>query len=213
MPGLRQFEVSVRSTHFRPFVVVRRPSRHTGRLRYIVFILFVFRDVLPQVRKRFQSILIWSVFSTCLRTLNYNCGSISFTELLCAMSSKEFEGDAGAPLPDFSTGQIRLDTVAPALGVSSRQQPDYLDYDQKGRGVVVTMFANTGVSYLLGIAGGGLYGFQKGISSTPSSKLKVQVNSVLNHCGRYGSKAGNTLGVFAVMYSLYEGVLDQVSTI
>ena len=126
-------------------------------------------------------------------------------------SSKEFDGDAGAPLPDFTTGQIRLDTIAPALGVSSTQQPDYLDYDQKGRGIVVTMFANTGVSYLLGIAGGGLYGLQKGIASTPSSKLKVQVNSVLNHCGRYGSKAGNTLGVFAVMYSLYEGVFDKVS--
>ena len=128
------------------------------------------------------------------------------------MSNKEFEGDAGAPLPDFSTGQaIRLDTVAPALGVSGgRQQPDYLDYDQKGRGLVVTMFANTGLSYLLGIAGGGLYGFQKGIASTPSSKFKVQVNSVLNHCGRYGSKAGNTVGVFAVMYSLYEGIFDTV---
>lgn len=127
------------------------------------------------------------------------------------MSSKEFDGDAGAPLPDFTTGQIRLDTIAPALGVSSTQQPDYLDYDHKGRGIVVTMFANTGVSYLLGIAGGGIYGFQKGIASTPSSKFKVQVNSVLNHCGRYGSKAGNTLGVFAVMYSLYEGVFDKVS--
>jgi hypothetical protein len=126
-------------------------------------------------------------------------------------SNKGFEGDAGAPLPDFSSGQIRLDTVAPALGVGSSQQPDYLDYDQKGRGLGVTMFANAGVSYLLGIAGGGIYGFQKGISSTPSSKFKVQVNSVLNHCGRYGSKAGNSMGVFAVMYSLYEGVFDQVS--
>lgn len=126
------------------------------------------------------------------------------------MSNKEFEGDAGAPLPDFSTGQIRLDTIAPALGVGSSQQPDYLDYDQKGRGVVVTMFANTGVSYLLGIAGGGLYGLQKGIANTPSSKFRVQVNSVLNHCGRYGSRAGNTLGVFAVMYSLYEGLGDQL---
>jgi len=125
-------------------------------------------------------------------------------------SNKEFDGDAGAPLPDFTAGQIRLDTIAPALGMGSSQQPDYLDYDQKGRGVVVTMFANTGVSYLLGIAGGGLYGFRKGIASTPSSKFKVQVNSVLNHCGRYGSKAGNTMGVFAVMYSLYEGVFDQL---
>lgn len=139
--------------------------------------------------------------------------SKSLTEsLIVRMSSnKGFEGDAGAPLPDFSSGQIRLDTVAPALGVGSSQQPDYLDYDQKGRGLVVTMFANAGVSYLLGIAGGGIYGFQKGISTTPSSKFKVQVNSVLNHCGRYGSKAGNSMGVFAVMYSLYEGVFDQVS--
>jgi hypothetical protein len=127
-------------------------------------------------------------------------------------SSKEFEGDAGAPLPDFSGARnISLTTVAPALGVGSRQQPDYLDYDQKGRGTVVTMFANTGLSYLLGVGAGGLYGLQRGIASTPSSKFKVQVNSVLNHCGRYGSKAGNTVGVFAVLYSLYQGLGDNVS--
>jgi import inner membrane translocase subunit TIM23 len=127
--------------------------------------------------------------------------------------SREFEGDAGAPLPDFSGARnISLDTVAPALGVQSQHaQPDYLDYDQKGRGLVTTMFANTGLSYLIGIGAGGLYGLQKGISSTPSSKFKVQVNSILNHCGRYGSNYGNRFGVFAVLYSLYEGIGDQVS--
>lgn len=128
-------------------------------------------------------------------------------------SSREFEGDAGAPLPDFSGARnISLTTIAPALGVTSQQQPDYLDYDQKGRGTIVTMFANTGLSYLLGIGGGGLYGLQRGIATTPSTKFKVQVNSVLNHCGRYGSKAGNTVGVFAVLYSLYEGLADNVSS-
>lgn len=130
-----------------------------------------------------------------------------------SMSQKEFEGDAGAPLPDFSgASNISLGTVAPALGIGGggERQPDYLDYDQKGRGLVTTMFANAGLSYLIGIAGGGLYGLQKGISSTPSSKFKVQVNSVLNHCGRYGSKAGNSLGVFAVIYSLYEGLADKL---
>jgi hypothetical protein len=75
------------------------------------------------------------------------------------------------------------------------------------------MFANTGMCYLLGIGGGGLYGLQRGIALTPSSKFKVQVNSVLNHCGRYGSKAGNTVGVFAVLYSLYEGLGDNVSSV
>ena len=131
------------------------------------------------------------------------------------MSQKEFDGDAGAPLPDFSGARnIQLGTIAPALGVGGGQKkPDYLDFDQKGRGVVVTMFANAGMSYLIGIAGGGLYGLQKGVASTPSSKFKVQVNSILNHCGRYGSKTGNTFGVFAVMYSLYEGLGDHVSTI
>ncbi len=128
------------------------------------------------------------------------------------MSNKEFEGDAGAPLPDFSGARnISLTTVAPALGVKGQAQPDYLDFDQKGRGVVVTMFANSGTCYLAGIASGGLYGLQKGLATSQSSKLKVKVNSILNNAGRYGSRAGNTMGVFAVLYSLYEGLGDNVS--
>lgn len=127
------------------------------------------------------------------------------------MSSRDFDGDAGAPLPDFSGARnISLTTVGPALGVTQQAPPDYLEYDQKGRGLVVTMFANTGVAYLMGILGGGLMGLQRGLQSTPSTKWRVQVNSVLNATGRYGSKAGNTLGVLAVMYSLYEGLGDQV---
>jgi hypothetical protein len=127
-------------------------------------------------------------------------------------SSDSHDGiSAGAPLPDLRAGHIRLDTIAPALGVPSQYaQPDYLEFDQGGRGIVVTMFANTGMSYLLGILGGGAYGLSRGIASTPSSKFKVQLNSVLNHCGRYGSKAGNTLGVLSCIYSLYEGIGDQV---
>mmetsp|Transcript_21886 Transcript_21886/g.44973 ORF Transcript_21886/g.44973 Transcript_21886/m.44973 type:complete len:194 (-) Transcript_21886:218-799(-) len=127
------------------------------------------------------------------------------------MSNKEFEGDAGAPLPDFSGARnISLTTVAPALGVKGQAQPDYLDFDQKGRGTIVTMFANSGTCYLMGIVSGGLYGLQKGITSTQSSKFKVKVNSVLNNAGRYGSRAGNSLGVVAVMYSLYEGLADNL---
>jgi len=128
-------------------------------------------------------------------------------------SSRQFEGDAGAPLPDFSGARnISLTTVAPALGVGSQggQQPDYLDFDQKGRGVVVTMFANAGMCYLLGIGGGGLYGLQRGIVATPSTKFKVKLNSILNHSGRFGSRVGNTLGVFAVLYSVYEGLGDAL---
>jgi import inner membrane translocase subunit TIM23 len=122
--------------------------------------------------------------------------------------------DAGAPLPDFRAAGIQLQTVAPAMGVltpSINNTPDYLDYDTKGRGIVVTMFSNAGVSYLLGVSTGGLYGFYQGVKSTPSTRFRVQLNSILNHCGRYGSRAGNTIGVFSVLYSLYEGLADQVS--
>lgn len=78
--------------------------------------------------------------------------------------------DAGTPLPDFRAANIQLQTVAPALGVTGgTRSPDYLEYDTKGRGVVVTLFANSGVAYLMGIAGGGAYGFRHGLASTPSS--------------------------------------------
>lgn len=122
---------------------------------------------------------------------------------------REFEGDAGAPLPDFSAPNIDIRTVAPALGVSVNRQPDYLDYDQKGRGVVVSMFANSGVAYMLGTFGGGLYGLREGVRHSPSSRFRVKLNSILNHCGRYGSRWGNSLGVVAILYSIYEGAADQ----
>ena len=57
------------------------------------------------------------------------------------------------------------------------------------------MFANTGLSYVLGIFGGGIYGLNEGLKNTPSNKFKVKVNSVLNHCSRHGSRIGNVAGV------------------
>lgn len=120
--------------------------------------------------------------------------------------------DVGAPLPDFRAASIQLQTIAPALGVTGQyNKPDYLEYDAGGRGIVVTMFANTGLAYLLGIGGGGIYGFRQGRAATPSNRFRVQLNSILNHTGRYGSRAGNTFGVVAVLYSLYEGLADRVS--
>lgn len=122
---------------------------------------------------------------------------------------REFEGDAGAPIPNFANPGIDLKTIAPALGVPSQRQPDYLDYDQKGRGIMPTMFANAGVSYLVGTIAGGVYGLREGLVNAPSSKMRVQLNSILNNSGRYGSRWGNALGVVAVIYSLYEGLADS----
>mmetsp|Transcript_3664 Transcript_3664/g.6894 ORF Transcript_3664/g.6894 Transcript_3664/m.6894 type:complete len:215 (-) Transcript_3664:350-994(-) len=122
------------------------------------------------------------------------------------------------PLPDFNASNIQLSTVAPAFGIpssslptsSTAHQPDYLDYDQKGRGLVSTMFTNSGISYMLGVTFGGLYGLKEGLAKTPSTRWKVKLNSVLNHCGRHGSSVGNMLGATAILYSLYEGLADNL---
>jgi len=124
----------------------------------------------------------------------------------------------GSPIPNFNASNIQLSTVAPAFGISSSaaaakglstRQPDYLDYDQKGRGVVSTMFTNSGISYMIGVTLGGLYGLKEGLARTPSSRWKVKLNSVLNHCGRHGSQFGNMMGATAILYSLYEGLADS----
>ena len=123
------------------------------------------------------------------------------------------ESDSGSPLPSFDASKIKLTTVAPALGVLSEEEPDYLEYE-KNRGVVSTMFANTGLAYMVGIGGGGLYGLREGLVHTPSHRFKVKLNSVLNQCSRHGSRVGNMLGVLSIFYTLYEGAADhfQVDT-
>ena len=75
------------------------------------------------------------------------------------------------------------------------------------------MFTNSGISYLLGVTAGGIYGLQEGLRNTPSSRWKIKLNSVLNHCGRHGSQVGNMMGATAILYSLYEGLADTVSEI
>jgi Tim17/Tim22/Tim23/Pmp24 family len=141
------------------------------------------------------------------------------------MNSKSDNDDAGAPMPDFRASNIQLQTIAPALGVPSLQpssgggvrphRPDYLEYDinPHGRGFVVTMFANTGLSYMIGIGAGGIYGVRHGFRVTPSQRFRVQLNSILNHTGRYGSRVGNAFGTVAMLYSFYEWGFDRVCII
>ena len=130
--------------------------------------------------------------------------------------STDFEDDAGAhkPIPSFDASNIKLSTIG--IGNSNNYDldtPDYLvlDGETSGRGLMSTMFANAGLSYLIGTAGGGMYGLSEGLKNTPSHRFRVKLNSVLNHCSRHGSRVGNMLGVWSVMYSFYEHFADQVS--
>ena len=115
---------------------------------------------------------------------------------------------ASAPPPSLpSLDGLSLRTVAPSLGVST-EEPDYLDYDIKGRGVWDRTVASTGWGYFMGTIGGGVYGLKTGYATVPNSRFKVRLNSLLNHSGRYGSRVGNAIGCVALLYSLYEGMAD-----
>mmetsp|Transcript_17609 Transcript_17609/g.25713 ORF Transcript_17609/g.25713 Transcript_17609/m.25713 type:complete len:200 (+) Transcript_17609:138-737(+) len=125
--------------------------------------------------------------------------------------SDEFKDEGiSRPIPSFDASSIKLGTIAPALGVAGDNTPDYLEYEGAGgRGILTTMFSNTGGSYGLGIIGGGLYGLNEGLKYTPSNRFRVKLNSVLNHCSRHGSRVGNMTGVLSLYYSLYEYAGDQ----
>jgi import inner membrane translocase subunit TIM23 len=105
---------------------------------------------------------------------------------------------------------IDLSTVAPMLGVSAGDDPDYLDYDIKGRGFFEKLFFQCGSSYLIGMGGGGLYGAGVGLRTAASPLFRVRVNALMNGCSKYGSRVGNSFGVLALMYTSFEWGADQL---
>ena len=127
--------------------------------------------------------------------------------------SDEFKDEGlSRPIPSFDASNIKLGTISPALGVAADDTPDYLEYEGAGgRSIFTTMCSNAGLSYGMGIIGGGFYGLNEGLKNTPSNRFRVKLNSVLNHCSRHGGRVGNMAGVLSVYYSLYEYAGDQVS--
>ncbi len=85
---------------------------------------------------------------------------------------------------------------------------EYVEYETKG--AVDRMFFQSGCSYLLGIGAGGAWGVVDGWRTSPSPKLRIRLNSVLNKSGHYGSRLGNALGALACMFSLFEAGTEYV---
>ena len=68
------------------------------------------------------------------------------------------------PLPSLpSFDNIDLHRIA--------DEPDYLEYDQKGRSSWEKTVFNTGASYLMGTIGGALYGVKTGALSVPGERI------------------------------------------
>jgi import inner membrane translocase subunit TIM23 len=88
-------------------------------------------------------------------------------------------------------------------------EPDYLDYNFKGRPYYEKLFYNAGFSYIAGSLAGGILGGSRGLASAPSSKLRVRMNGFLNGAGKYGSRGGNAMGVLALYYTTFEKLVDM----
>ena len=122
----------------------------------------------------------------------------------------EIDGYTSQPydLSVITGGGVNPALLGPMFGVPSPQVngPEYLEYNIAGRTWTERTFYNTGTMYLLGIVAGGSFGFVEGFRTAPSTKFNIRLNSVLNKCGRRGSRLGNALGSVAFLYSLVEGV-------
>lgn len=68
----------------------------------------------------------------------------------------------------------------------------------------------TGTMYLLGLGVGGTYGLLEGLSSLPAnSSAKLKLNTVLNHITKRGPFLGNSAGVLALIYNIFDSTIDH----
>ncbi|CAN0078688.1 unnamed protein product [Ectocarpus sp. 6 AP-2014] len=94
-------------------------------------------------------------------------------------------------------------------GAAQGKEPEYLDYNIKGRGFWERMPYNAGALYITGILGGGAAGVREGFAKAPNRRSRVLLNSIMNHAGKKGSFYGNTFAVLATYYTCAETLLDH----
>eukprot|EP00635_Sarcinochrysidales_sp_CCMP3193_P012598 CAMPEP_0118899482 /NCGR_PEP_ID=MMETSP1166-20130328/6021_1 /TAXON_ID=1104430 /ORGANISM="Chrysoreinhardia sp, Strain CCMP3193" /LENGTH=169 /DNA_ID=CAMNT_0006838611 /DNA_START=23 /DNA_END=532 /DNA_ORIENTATION=+ len=108
-------------------------------------------------------------------------------------------------------GEIDVRGLAPMFGMrGDGGQPDYLEYDIRGRGLLERMFFNCGVSYLGGMVVGGVWGAASAYRSQSGGTFRVTSNTLLNGFGKRGAGVGNALGAIALMYTCYESVAENL---
>lgn len=115
--------------------------------------------------------------------------------------------DSLPPLPDFKG--IDYDKLnRPSAKYTSG--PDFIPYDKRGRDLYGRLCYNTGVLWVSGFMGGGMYGFVEGWRNAASSNTKVRFNSVMNAVSKRGSYYGSNLGVIAFVHTASIGVSDAL---
>jgi import inner membrane translocase subunit TIM23 len=96
-----------------------------------------------------------------------------------------------------------------SFGQDDDDEPDYLEFNYRGRPYYEKLFYNSGLAYTSGSIGGALFGAARGLASAPSDKLRVRVNGLLNGAGKFGSRGGNGMGVLALYYTTAEQLINM----
>lgn len=110
----------------------------------------------------------------------------------------------------MSSSEIDVKTLAPMFGVKGGNEPDYLEYDIRGRSYLEKTFYNCGISFLAGMTAGGAYGSVEALRQSPGGSMRVKTNALMNGFGKRGSSTGNALGACAFMYTSFEQIYDTL---
>ena len=86
-------------------------------------------------------------------------------------------------------------------------QPDFVEGKQKSFWERCAL--NTGIVFISGWGIGSVTGFANGIRKSPSRRMKIVMNSGLNHAGRAGVKYGNMLACLTLYFSAFQELADE----
>lgn len=78
------------------------------------------------------------------------------------------------------------------------------------RGFTDDLCYGTGVTYLAGISIGGAWGLQEGLRRSAGQAPKLRLNSVLNAVTRRGPYLGNSAGVVAITYNIFNSLIGSL---
>lgn len=113
-------------------------------------------------------------------------------------------------IPDVDN--IDLGKVGAVYGIPKTKdngEPEYLEFNRKGRDIFGRVNFNTGLSWATGFTVAGLYGLQHGWRNAASTNFRVRFNSVLNGISKYGNKSANICGVLAFMHTMFTYIGEQ----
>ena len=107
-------------------------------------------------------------------------------------------------------GGIDINKIYRTAPGGGAKEPDYIPFNKKGRDIFSRLSQNTGLFWLGGFVGGGLYGSREGLITVANATTRMKVNAIMNGMSRSGSKVGNALGVIACAHTVLGWVGDEV---